>query len=159
MDVGGGGAGRGGGQWRSLCLACIGVGPLTHWLALRSCRRWRRHRGGQRRLLCSARVGVGPLMSRLALLARRQRCQHRGVQQRLLRLARERRRRHGGEATALALLGSHRGWAADASARAARSPAVVPARGGQRRLLCSACKRTVHHHGNHIASLKHTKHE
>jgi hypothetical protein len=53
-----------------------------------------------------------------------------GEQRPLLRSARGRRRRHGGEATALALFGSIRRRATDASARAASSPAVAPARGG-----------------------------
>jgi hypothetical protein len=26
-----------GGQWCLLCLACVRVRPLTHWLALRAC--------------------------------------------------------------------------------------------------------------------------
>jgi hypothetical protein len=81
----------GGGQQHLLCLACVGVGPLVRWLALRARgpgRRWgggsgirgriRRHlrrqqcrKGGeQRRLLSSACVGVGPLMYQLALRPR-----------------------------------------------------------------------------------------
>jgi hypothetical protein len=53
-----------------LCLARLGVGPLTHWLALRA--RGQGLGGGQWRLLCLACVGVRPLLRWLALRGRGQ---------------------------------------------------------------------------------------